>query len=209
MGPDSRSPSPMRHEDMNNNQAEDIEMSHNIRLRGPGPFTIAAAQDLLLDQGRNRSPTPPRALFRSTTGKGVAFTGEDVSFLCKFLAYRKYCTILSDRTADANHTSHFRAQGKLDMVTFWKEVANKAPHHSRASWMKYYRRHKHELHRVEGDEPLPAPPSKKMRYGRNDDILLARYFVNRPEGTSDKIFQEFAKIVSRFSPSFKTWLCTC
>ena len=38
---------------------------------------------------RNRSPTPPRALFRSTTGKGVAFTKEDVSFLVKFLDYRK------------------------------------------------------------------------------------------------------------------------
>jgi len=60
--------------------------------------------------------------------------------------------------------------------------------------MKYYRRHKHELNRLEGDEPLPAPPAKKMRYGRNDDILLAQYFANKPEGTSDKIFQTFARI---------------
>lgn len=82
------------------------------------------------------------------------------------------------------------------MVTFWKDVATKAPHHSRASWMKYYRRHKHELNRTEGDEPPPAPPSKKMRYDRKDDTLLARYFQHKPEGTSDKIFQEFAKIVS-------------
>jgi len=137
---------------------------------------VAAAQRILQEEGvRNRSPTPPRALFRSTTGKGVAFTDEDVTFLVKFLAYRK-------------------SQGRLDMVTFWKDVASKAPHHSRASWMKYYRRHKHELNRIDGDEPLPAPPAKKMRYGRNDDILLARYFVNKPEGTSDKIFQDFARI---------------
>ena len=41
-------------------------------------------------QHRTRSPTPPRSLFRSTTGKGVAFTQEDVNFLMRFLAYRKY-----------------------------------------------------------------------------------------------------------------------
>lgn len=56
---------------------------------------------------RNRSPTPPRALFRSTTGKGVAFTQEDVTFLVRFMEYRK-------------------SQGALDMVAFWKDVAAKA-----------------------------------------------------------------------------------
>ena len=35
-----------------------------------------------------------------------------------------------------------------------------------------------------------------MRYSRQDDILLAKYFVNKPEGTSDKIFQMFARLVS-------------
>lgn len=40
-------------------------------------------------QSRNRSPTPPRALFRSTTGKGVAFTDEDINFLVRFMDYRK------------------------------------------------------------------------------------------------------------------------
>jgi hypothetical protein len=64
--------------------------------------------------------------------------------------------------------------------------------------MKFWRRHKHELDRNEGDEPLPAAPEKKMRYSREDDILLARYFHNRPEGTSDKIFQAFGRIVSTF-----------
>ena len=38
---------------------------------------------------RNRSPTPPRALYRSTTGKGVAFTREDVRFLTRFMEYRR------------------------------------------------------------------------------------------------------------------------
>lgn len=82
------------------------------------------------------------------------------------------------------------------MVAFWKDVAEKAPHHSRASWMKYYRRHKHELNRSITDEPLPMRPTKKLRYHRRDDVLLARYFANKPEGTLDKIFQNFAKIVS-------------
>jgi hypothetical protein len=61
--------------------------------------------------------------------------------------------------------------------------------------MKFYRRHKHELHHEEGDEPLPAVPEKKMRYSRSDDILLARFFALRPEGTSDKVFQTFARQV--------------
>ncbi|KAI8993801.1 hypothetical protein BD414DRAFT_480470 [Trametes punicea] len=144
---------------------------------GHGPGAIAAARRAVAaDIHRTRSPTPPRALYRSTTGKGVAFTDEDVIFLVRFLEYRSR-----------------QHEGKLDMVTFWKEVAAKAPHHSRASWMKFYRRHKHELHYTPGDEPLPAPPEKKMRYSRHDDVLLAKYFINKPEGTSDKIFQAFAR----------------
>ncbi|KAI0371156.1 hypothetical protein BV20DRAFT_994012 [Pilatotrama ljubarskyi] len=143
-----------------------------------GPGAIAAAYRAVdADQHRTRSPTPPRALYRSTTGKGVAFTDEDVIFLVRFLDYRS-------RQHD----------GKLDMVAFWKDVAMKAPHHSRASWMKFYRRHKHELHHAPGDDPLPAPPEKKMRYSRQDDVLLAKYFINKPEGTSDKIFQTFARL---------------
>lgn len=62
--------------------------------------------------------------------------------------------------------------------------------------MKFWRRHKHELNRTEEDEPLPQPPEKKMRYSRGDDILLAKYFFTKPEGTSDKIFQAFGRIVS-------------
>ena len=61
--------------------------------------------------------------------------------------------------------------------------------------MKFYRRHKHELEHADGDEPLPAKPEKKMRYSKADDALLARFFVNKPEGTSDKVFQEFARMV--------------
>lgn len=61
--------------------------------------------------------------------------------------------------------------------------------------MKFYRRHKHELHHTETDAPLPPPPEKKMRYSKGDDVLLAKYFFKKPEGTSDRIFQEFARTV--------------
>jgi hypothetical protein len=44
---------------------------------------------------RDRSPTPPRALFRSTTGKGVAFTQEDVTFLVRLMEYRKLVFCMS------------------------------------------------------------------------------------------------------------------
>jgi len=64
--------------------------------------------------------------------------------------------------------------------------------------MKFWRRHKHELNRTEGDEPLPVPPDKKMRYSKEDDVLLAKYFFNKPDGTSDKIFQAFGRLVTLF-----------
>ena len=79
--------------------------------------------------------------------------------------------------------------------------------------MKFYRRHKHELNHTEEDEPLPQPPEKKMRYSRADDILLAKFFYTKPEGTSDKIFQAFGRVVSvRFallhgSPFFAFFAC--
>ena len=78
-------------------------------MKGVGPDTIATARHAAqADVNRDRSPTPPRALFRSTTGKGVAFTDEDVTFLVRFLEYRS-------RTQN----------GKVDMVAFWKDVAAK------------------------------------------------------------------------------------
>jgi hypothetical protein len=58
----------------------------------PGPGVVPMARTRTHpsgESGRNRSPTPPRALFRSTTGKGVAFTDEDVNFLVRFMDYRK------------------------------------------------------------------------------------------------------------------------
>lgn len=76
---------------------------------GVVPGSIAAARRAAAaDAQRTRSPTPPRALYRSTTGKGVAFTEEDVTFLVRFLEYRSRMS-----------------GGKVDMVAFWKDVAVK------------------------------------------------------------------------------------
>jgi hypothetical protein len=56
---------------------------------------------------RPRSPSPPRLLFRSTTGKGIAFTATDVNFLVRYLEYY--------RSKDEN----------VNMVQFWKRIAEK------------------------------------------------------------------------------------
>lgn len=133
------------------------------------------------ERERERTPSPPRQLYRSTTGKGVAFTDEDVAFLVAYLAHRRKRALAEDGA-------------ELDMVAFWKDLAAKAPHHSRASWMKYWRRHKHEIEPSADDEPLPERPAKKMRYSRDDDVLLAKHFVTQRDGTSDQIFQNFARL---------------
>ncbi|RDX44846.1 hypothetical protein K466DRAFT_535700 [Polyporus arcularius HHB13444] len=174
---DEAQPTPPPEHEAGPSEQQEEEQETPAPPSGYGPGAVTAAyRAVAADVGRGRSPTPPRALFRSTTGKGVAFTDADVIFLIRFLEYRTK-----------------QQEGKLDMVSFWKEVAAKAPHHSRASWMKFYRRHKHEFHHTSEDEPLPAPPEKKMRYSKQDDILLAKFFYGKPEGTSDKIFQQFAR----------------
>ena len=95
--------------DMNGGAPVDQEALQQLPTPGVGPHTIASARRAVqADENRGRSPTPPRALYRSTTGKGVAFTDEDVVFLVRFLEYRA-------RTQN----------GKIDMVAFWKDVAHK------------------------------------------------------------------------------------
>ena len=214
-----RSESPHMGDDLNLEMEEDADMMPGIHdsLETGGSSSrildVSNPAHASLPMQRDRSPTPPRALFRSTTGKGVAFTQEDVTFLVRLMEYRKLVLCPVFLFTVVFMTFDYRSQGSLDMVAFWKDVAVKvccrlllllsnvlilcikAPHHSRASWMKFWRRHKHELNRTEGDEPLPLPPDKKMRYNKEDDELLARYFFNKPDGTSDKIFQAFGRLV--------------
>lgn len=71
-------------------QAQEEEDDQLNTAPGPGVIPMARARAQPIGKsGRNRSPTPPRALFRSTTGKGVAFTDDDVNFLVRFMDYRK------------------------------------------------------------------------------------------------------------------------
>lgn len=87
---ESRSPSPSQDADRNSTYKDDTEYYSPVPLVGEGPYTVQEAKRMYQNQGtRNRSPTPPRALFRSTTGKGVAFTPDDIAFLCKFMAHRQ------------------------------------------------------------------------------------------------------------------------
>ncbi|TFK25250.1 hypothetical protein FA15DRAFT_668790 [Coprinopsis marcescibilis] len=151
----------------------DIE-EEDMLSGGPGPSSSRLNPGRGRADSRGRSPTPPRALYRSTTGKGVAFTKEDITYLKRYMKHKE----------DEN--------GKIDMVSLWKEVSTKAPHHSKASWMKYWRRHKHELTRLDGEIIMPSPPDKKMRYSAQDDIDLAKFFQQKKTGTLDQLFQEFA-----------------
>lgn len=82
-----RSESPGMGEDMGMDMEGDVQRASSgaaVRL-DMGAATAAA----VTASQRTRSPTPPRALYRSTTGKGVAFTQEDVNFLMSFMEYRK------------------------------------------------------------------------------------------------------------------------
>jgi hypothetical protein len=70
--------------------------AHQMREEPEIGFTALGAGDIAAIQKRvtaepprARSPSPPRALFRSTTGKGVAFTTDDVEFLVRLYEYRR------------------------------------------------------------------------------------------------------------------------
>ncbi|KAG6832839.1 hypothetical protein H0H87_000193 [Tephrocybe sp. NHM501043] len=84
-----RPDSPMMDED----QEIEEEAGNGIIHSGPGGPITTPSQRTDPPLTRNKSPTPPRALYRSTTGKGVAFTEEDVSFLRRFMEYRKYLLV--------------------------------------------------------------------------------------------------------------------
>ena len=82
-----RSESPGMAEDMGMDIDGDVQRASSGAA--PRLDMAAAAAAAIAAPQRTRSPTPPRALYRSTTGKGVAFTQEDVNFLMSFMEYRK------------------------------------------------------------------------------------------------------------------------
>ena len=48
---------------------------------------------------RTGSPVPPKILYKSTTGKGVAFTTADVQYLLDYLKYRRSVLFSDDRVS--------------------------------------------------------------------------------------------------------------
>ncbi|KAG8836367.1 hypothetical protein FRC17_005653 [Serendipita sp. 399] len=167
-----------RRENENSEEGDEVSGDEG-EAAAAGPSTSTPSK-----RTRNGSPVPPKILYKSTTGKGVAFTAEDVKYMLDYMKHRK------------------ETSPHLDMVEFWTDLAERAPHHSRASWMKYWRRHRHELEE-QGDQPatpVQNPLAKKQRYTRKDDILLARYMLQLPSDnqankkTSDAIFQDFANL---------------
>lgn len=90
-----RSDSPQIGDDLNLEMEDDAMPGIQGDLEAGGSSRVAnPARESPMQ--RDRSPTPPRALFRSTTGKGVAFTQEDVTFLVRLMEYRKlvFCMFL-------------------------------------------------------------------------------------------------------------------
>ena len=51
-----------------------------------------------------------------------------------------------------------------------------------------------------------ASQPKRQRYSHEDDILLAKFWATDPKGTSDKLFQEFARIVSYHLHEYATFI---
>jgi hypothetical protein len=64
---------------------EDAEMDEDgtIQVEGAGSSSTPGRKTT-----RSGSPVPPKILYKSTTGKGVAFTSEDVQYLMDYLEYR-------------------------------------------------------------------------------------------------------------------------
>lgn len=44
---------------------------------------------------------------------------------------------------------------------------------------------------------VPVHP-RRSRYSHEDDVLLAKFWATDPQGTSDKLFQDFARTVRMF-----------
>ena len=119
-----RSDSPHIGDDLNLELEDDAMPGIQGDLEAGGSSSRVANPARESPMQRDRSPTPPRALFRSTTGKGVAFTQEDVTFLVRLMEYRKLVFCLFLFTVCLTIFDH-RSQGSLDMVAFWKDVALK------------------------------------------------------------------------------------
>ncbi|KAF8315815.1 hypothetical protein DL93DRAFT_2096487 [Clavulina sp. PMI_390] len=164
------------------------------------PYLVAgrATPSTPNDFFQETEPIAPNVLHLSKSGKGVAFSGPDMDFLLRFIAFRR-------REANRYREPGVTLTDDINMSNLWSEVVEKAPHHTRASWVKFWRRHRHELEFTLEAAPIqtvhpshqnltashgplssptgtesPTGPRKRQRYSHADDVLLARYFAVHP-----------------------------
>lgn len=73
---------------------------------------------------RSGSPVPPKILYKSTTGKGVAFTQEDVQYLMDYMKYRKYGLLSFIQRQELTNILRSKTE-QLDMVEFWNDLSER------------------------------------------------------------------------------------
>ena len=80
-----------------NDSSTPMDEDGTIQVEGTSGGAIAGSSSTPVGGTGNKnprtgSPIAPKILYKSTTGKGVAFTPEDVQYLLDYMEYRK-CVI--------------------------------------------------------------------------------------------------------------------
>jgi hypothetical protein len=60
-----------------------------LRYRNRRSKTHGASEDESEDFYQDKEPEAPRSLYRSKSGKGIAFTKADVDFLVRYISFRR------------------------------------------------------------------------------------------------------------------------
>lgn len=74
----------METQDEEGDEGDDQEALEEETAVGPSGLNTELGK-----RKRTGSPVPPKILYKSTTGKGVAFTTADVQYLLDYLKYRR------------------------------------------------------------------------------------------------------------------------
>lgn len=74
----------METQDEEGDEGDDQEALEEENAVGPSSLNTELGK-----RKRTGSPVPPKILYKSTTGKGVAFTTADVQYLLDYLKYRR------------------------------------------------------------------------------------------------------------------------
>ena len=70
-------------------RGEDGDMDVDGDIQEDNPHVDGSSNPGTSKTTRNGSPVPPKILYKSTTGKGVAFTPDDVQYMMDYMKYRK------------------------------------------------------------------------------------------------------------------------